>query len=70
MLKKGGLGVLGVNKGHYLKNGFENEIRNLESSGVLNNLKFFEQPTSSEKTIKDIKTLKNNEINKMFVFTA
>ena len=70
MLKKGGLGVLGVNKGHYLKNGFENEIRNLEYSGVLNNLKFFEEPTSSEKTIKDIKTLKNNEINKMFVFTA
>jgi len=70
MLENGGLGVLGVNKGYYVKNGFENEIRKLESSGKINNIKIFEEPTSSKKTIKDIKTLKNEEINKMFVFTA
>ncbi|MFL2807167.1 MAG: class I SAM-dependent DNA methyltransferase [Paracoccaceae bacterium] len=29
MLKKGGLGALGVNKGHYLNNGFENEINKM-----------------------------------------
>ena len=61
MLKKGGLGVLGVNKGHYLTNGFENEIRNLESSSVLNNLKFFKnQPVAR----KQLKTSKHSKIMK------
>ena len=70
MLKNGGLGVLGINKECYMKNGFESGIRALESSGKINSPKFFEEPTNSEKTIKDIKSLKCNEINKMFVFTA
>ena len=70
MLKNGGLGVLEINKECYMKNRFESEIRALESPGKLNSPKFFEEPTNSEKTIKDIKSLKSDEINKMFVFTA
>ena len=70
MLKNGGLGVLGISKECYMKNGFESGIRALETSGKINSPKFFEEPTNSEKPIKDIKSPKRKKINKMFVFTA
>ena len=42
MLHKGGLGVIGINKAHYLTKGFDEEIRILESTGKIYNVKIFD----------------------------
>jgi len=70
MLKKGGLGVIGVNKEYFITCSFENEIFSLKASGVIKNLRFYEEPTDSKKTGEDLRKLKDAEINKMFVFAV
>ncbi|MFL2822522.1 MAG: class I SAM-dependent DNA methyltransferase [Paracoccaceae bacterium] len=49
MLYQGGLGVIGINKAHYLSKGFGKEIKFLESTGKIYNVKIFEELIYSDR---------------------
>lgn len=52
MLQKGGLGIIGINKAHFINSGFEDEINSLESSKKITKVEIFEELIYSSGSIK------------------
>ena len=68
MLREGGLGVIGINKAHYINKGFDQEIKRMESTGKIYNVKFFEELIYSDKKIYEEKNTKADEISNILTF--
>ena len=68
MLHDGGLGVIGINKAHYLNKGFDQEIKRMESTGKIYNVKFFEELIYSDRKTYEEKNTKADEISNILTF--
>ena len=68
MLYEGGLGVIGINKAHYLSKGFGEEIKFLESTGKIYNVKIFEELIYSDRKTYEEKNIKDDEISNILTF--
>ena len=68
MLQEGGLGVIGINKAHYLSKGFDEEIRILESTGKIYNVKIFEELIYSDREFFEEKNIKDDEVSNILTF--
>ena len=68
MLRDGGLGVIGINKAHYLNKGFDEEIKRMESTGKIYNVKFFEELIYSDRKTYEEKNTKADEISNILTF--
>ena len=68
MLRDGGLGVIGINKAHYLNKGFDQEIKRMESVGKIYNVKFFEELIYSDRKTYEEKNTKADEISNILTF--
>ena len=70
MLHEGGLGVIGINKAHYLNKAFDKEIKFLESTGKIYNLKIFEELIYSDRKTYEEKDTKDDEISNILTFQS
>ena len=68
MLREGGLGVIGINKAHYLNKGFDQEIKRMESTGKICNVKFFEELIYSDRKTYEEKNTKADETSNILTF--
>ena len=70
MLQEGGLGVIGINKAHYLNKGFDQEIKLLESTGKIHKVKIFEELIYSDRKTDEEKNIKDNEVSNILTFNS
>ena len=70
MLHKGGLGVIGINKAHYLNKSFDKEIKLLEFTGKIYNVKIFEELIYSDRKTDEEKDTKDDEISNILTFQS
>ena len=68
MLHGGGLGVIGINKAHYLNKGFDEEIKILESTGKIYNVRIFEELIYSDRKTDEDKNIKDDEVSNILTF--
>ena len=70
MLHEGGLGVIGINKAHYLSKNFDEEIKLLESTGKIYNVKIFEELIYSDRKTDEEKNIKDDEVSNILTFNS
>ena len=68
MLDKGGLGVIGINKAHFTKSNFKEEVKSLESSKKINEVRILEEPIYSDEALENVNNIQDDEIANILTF--
>ena len=70
MLKNGGLGIIGINKKHFLEANFGNEIRLLEQKGKISQVKIIDEAIYTLDNSSDLSTIPTSNVASILTFNT